>query len=117
MNPLAPIQTTDPQLQGPALPTAQELTQRAEDWSRQQMEEQARLEEEHGVLGTMALQGARGALDAALAPGALLGAASEGLGKVIGSREIAQFGGDLAQFVPLHVADKLVEKFPVRPSE
>ena len=32
-------------------------------------------------------------------------------------REIAQFGGQLAQFVPPKVADRLLEKFPARPIE
>ena len=32
-------------------------------------------------------------------------------------REIAQFGGQLAEFVPPKIADRLVEKYPARPSE
>lgn len=59
--------------------------------------EQARLETEHGKAGTAGLQFARGALDALLFPGALIGMGAEGLGELTGADTVRKFGRDLGR--------------------
>lgn len=63
----------------------------------QQVDEQRRLEDENGWLGTVALQATKGFLDAVMAPGALFAAGTEGMGRLLGSTALEQFGRDLGQ--------------------
>lgn len=57
----------------------------------------AQLAEQHGVLETITTQGARGLLDALLAPGALLGASIEATGSAWNSKTLEDFGRDLGK--------------------
>lgn len=57
----------------------------------------AQLAEQHGVLETITTQGARGLLDALLAPGALLGAGVESVGSAWNSKTLEDFGRDLGK--------------------
>lgn len=59
--------------------------------------EQARLEAEHGQAETAGTQFARGALSALLAPGAILGAASEAFGALTHTKFLEDFGRDLGR--------------------
>lgn len=57
----------------------------------------AALREEIGLADTIGVQAARGALDALLAPGALVGAGAQALGSVVGSETVERFGRDLGR--------------------
>lgn len=59
--------------------------------------EQARLEAEHSKGATAGLQLARGALDALLFPGALIGMGAEGVGELTGADTVRKFGRDLGR--------------------
>jgi hypothetical protein len=64
---------------------------------REAAERQAELEAKHGALETAGTQFARGALDALLAPGALVGMAAEGSGELLRNRALRDFGRDLGE--------------------
>lgn len=100
--------------QGPAQPATQPATYNGEDlWLKeqqaqgqgiaravaQQAEEarRAKLQQEHGAFETVSGQFARGVFDALLAPGALVGAAAQGLGETVGNKTIADIGRDLGR--------------------
>lgn len=93
----------DPILQ-PAQPSyiqqlaAEEQLYAAEAAQRKaQEDEQLRLEREHGILGTVALQSGRGFLDFVTAGGALAGLGLETAGELTGADGLAKFGRDLGQ--------------------
>lgn len=82
----------------PAAPEEQRATLSSMNAARAaERAETERLEQVHGKWATAGTQAARGILDAVLAPGALLGAASEGVGELTGIDALRDFGRDLGK--------------------
>lgn len=96
-----PLMTPGPEAlapQQPAEPVEQRPTLSSMNAARAaEKAETERLEQIHGKWATAGTQAARGVLDAVLAPGALLGAASEGVGELTGVDALRDFGRDLGK--------------------